>query len=220
MSTNQTKNLKLHSWAPLDRFTREEFNDNWAGIDAAWGDLDGRVLAEVEAHSATAAALATETAERKAADTTLQKNIDAKAAASSLTTETSERKAADTTETNARVAADNALGSRVSTLETQIKTKAVVTLGSYKGNGASGTNSSQDINLGFRPKAVFVRATEDEYSGNHFMRCGFTVSGYATKYGGYTDLAITDTGFTAYNVSSMNLQLNRNDLTYVYVALS
>ena len=78
MSTNQTKNLKLHSWAPTDRFTREEFNANWAGIDAAWGELDGRILADVEALSAEAAT-------RKTNDDALQTKINAKADASALT---------------------------------------------------------------------------------------------------------------------------------------
>lgn len=40
MSTNKTKHLELHSWAPLDPFTREEFNDNFTRIDTAVEQCD------------------------------------------------------------------------------------------------------------------------------------------------------------------------------------
>ena len=35
MSTNQTENYQLHVWEPSDDFLREEFNENFAALDAA-----------------------------------------------------------------------------------------------------------------------------------------------------------------------------------------
>ena len=39
MSTNKTPNLQLHAWEPTDAFSRAEFNDNFAALDAAAGEL-------------------------------------------------------------------------------------------------------------------------------------------------------------------------------------
>ena len=137
MSTNKTQNLNLHSWAPLDRFTREEFNQNWAGIDAAWGDLDGRLLSEIEA-------LAKETAAREKADAALQTVLDAKATTAALNAEIADRKnaissltttvnakattAALNTETSARQTADTALDKRVTALENTVGPKLIKTV--------------------------------------------------------------------------------------------
>ena len=35
MSTNKTENYQLHRWEPEDDFLRQEFNENFAAIDAA-----------------------------------------------------------------------------------------------------------------------------------------------------------------------------------------
>jgi hypothetical protein len=39
MSTNKTKNYQLHTWEPGDDFLREEFNANFAALDAALAGL-------------------------------------------------------------------------------------------------------------------------------------------------------------------------------------
>ena len=44
MSTNKTENLNLHSWEASDPVKRTEFNENWAAIDAAVGELRGTVV--------------------------------------------------------------------------------------------------------------------------------------------------------------------------------
>ena len=212
MSTNQTKNLHLHSWDPLDRFTREEFNDNWNGIDAAWGDLEGRLLADVEA-------LATETAERKTADATLQKNIDAEAAArksaddalqtninakantTALTTETSERKAAD------------------AALQAMFEGRPKMVIGTYVGKVASGSASGTAIQLGFRPKVLFVRALDAYSSVPKECRFAMAVDGYATKFSAAADIAIGDTSFTAYTHPS-GPHFCDSGVTYLYVAFA
>lgn len=61
MSTNKTTNLGLHSWVREDPFKMDEFNENFDKIDQAVGE-NTAALAE----KATQAALAAETAARKA----------------------------------------------------------------------------------------------------------------------------------------------------------
>jgi len=39
MSTNKTANYNLHSWVPGDDFLRAEFNENFALIDGALGEM-------------------------------------------------------------------------------------------------------------------------------------------------------------------------------------
>lgn len=39
MSSNKTKNLGLHSWVRSDRFSMDEFNENFDKIDHAIGAL-------------------------------------------------------------------------------------------------------------------------------------------------------------------------------------
>ena len=45
MSTNKTSNLNLHSWVAEDAFKRAEFNENFAAIDAAVGELRDSIIA-------------------------------------------------------------------------------------------------------------------------------------------------------------------------------
>ena len=228
MSTNQTKNLKLHSWAPLDRFTREEFNDNWAGIDAAWGELDGRILAGDEALSA-------ETAARKTADTALQKNIDAEAATRKTNDDALQTKinakadaSALTTETNTRASADTALGNRATSLETRATAlekrattletgRALIAIGAYTGNGRTDETNSQEVTVGFKPKAVFVRP-KDEYMPDGVRRMTFATQAKSAIYFGHDLLTLTDTGFIAWN-SKNGCQLNAGTMEYYYIAL-
>ena len=210
MSTNQTKNLKLHSWAPLDRFTREEFNDNWAGIDAAWGELDGRILADVEALSAEAANrtsadttlqknIDAEATARKAADNTLQTNINAKAAATALTTETNERKAAD------------------AALQAMFEGRPKMIIGTYNGTTTPGASSTNRVEIGFRPKVLFVRALDAYSSDLKQNRFAMAVDGYTTKYNGANDIAINDTYFVASSQAN-GPRFDDKGTTYVYVA--
>lgn len=225
MSTNQTKNLKLHSWAPLDRFTREEFNDNWAGIDAAWGELDGRILAGDEALSA-------ETAARKTTDTTLQKNIDAEAATRKTNDDALQTKinakadaSALTTETNTRASQDTALGNRITavekratTLESGMTERLRYVFGKYTGNGDGTKASQQDIKLNFKPKVVFVHSGEEYAASQTAKRHAFALEGRSTGFNSGNLLMLNDTGFTAYT-SSSGSQLNVGGVTYTYLAL-
>ena len=238
MSTNQTKNLKLHSWAPLDRFTREEFNDNWAGIDAAWGDLDGRILADVEALSAEAAtrkaaddaeaatrktnddaeaatrksADDAEAATRKTNDETLQKNIN---------TETATRASADTALANRATALETRatkLETRAATLETQMVQRPVMVSGSYTGKGESGSFAVQQIELGFQPKAVFVRAKDDKVTSFNEKRSSFAIEEAAHFSVGAT-VTFNSTGFSVYN-NPYGSHLNETGVQYFYLALA
>ena len=56
MSTNKTEHLNLHAWEPFDPFTRGEFNENFALIDAAVGkNSEGLAAALSELRDADAA---------------------------------------------------------------------------------------------------------------------------------------------------------------------
>lgn len=196
MSTNKTTNLHLHSWAPTDRFTREEFNENWAGIDAAWGDLDGRLLSEVEA--------------RSAAVSSVQTALNAKAATSALTTETNARKTADTAEATARANADAAL-------QTAIDEKTRVVVGTYAGNGSA----TRTINLGFAPKVVFVRAIDDYIGVNSYEIRSMAIAGTDALYSTATVLSLTSTGFTVRtHTTGSGAALNNSNISYMYAAFA
>lgn len=56
MSTNKTTNYNLHAWVPEDDFLRSEFNDNFAGIDAALKSLSDSIAAEAAAREAAVSA--------------------------------------------------------------------------------------------------------------------------------------------------------------------
>ena len=185
MSTNKTKNLKLHSWEPTDRFTREEFNDNWAGIDAAWGQLDGRILAEVEARSAEAAS-------RAAADTTLQKNIDAEA---------TNRKNADTA------------------IQAMFEGRPKMVVGTYVGSISPGASAERTIEIGFRPKVLFIRALDTYSSALTQCRFAMAVDGYNTKVKVVSDIRIYDTYFTV-QTHPNGPRLHESGVTYLYVAFA
>lgn len=69
MSSNKTEHLNLHAWEPMDQFVREEFNENFAHIDAQ----AGRDREEITAAQATAdTASATASAALSLAETALQ----------------------------------------------------------------------------------------------------------------------------------------------------
>lgn len=185
MSSKQTNHLKLHSWNPTDRFTRTEFNENFEAIDAAWEKLDSRVAAE--------------TADRKAADNTLQTNINAKADATALAAETTNRTNAD------------------NNLQTQINQRPTVTVSTYTGTCPSGVTQGQFIRLGFRPKVVYVRALNNVNDGKTNSAMG--VDGYQTKYKGAPEVTIADEGFGV-TTSTGDFHLNDKGVEYFYVVLA
>ena len=95
-----------------------------------------------------------------------------------------------------------------------------VVTGTYTGNG----KPSQNINLGFKPKIVFVRANDFLYlesSGGNYSLISFfeyAISGGSSMYGG--NLKITSTGFTAYiGTEDSDSRLNMSSTKYNYFAI-
>ena len=95
--------------------------------------------------------------------------------------------------------------------------------GTYRGTTASGTNGSQKITLGFRPRAVLVCPSNGglvlSISGVMYTYSGLVLDGQTASF-----LQIDDTGFTACNASqtgeaSVRHNLNDIKLTFFYIAL-
>ena len=178
MSTNKTPNLKLHSWLPLDPFSREEINDNFAGLDTAWGDLEGRLLTEAETRANAVAAEATA------------------------------RQTADSTEATTRANADSALRTDLTAAQNNIKSlqtavakcgNCQIVYGTYKG-----TSSAQTLNFTGKPLCVIVRITgeSDQYhlfalNGVTSTYTSFSGTRTATLSWGAKSLTIGTSDFTA-----------------------
>ena len=98
--------------------------------------------------------------------------------------------------------------------------KVELVFGTYTGNDAD----EQSINLGFQPKAVFVRSKEflflSSSGGNQYLRSYFeyAISGMSKSTG--SNLRITDTGFTAYiGYDDFDSRLNSLNKVYSYFAI-
>ena len=98
--------------------------------------------------------------------------------------------------------------------------KVELVFGTYTGNEAD----EQSINLGFQPKAVFVRSKEflflSSSGGNYYLRSYFeyAISGMSKSTG--SSLRITDTGFTAYiGYDDFGSRLNSLNKVYSYFAI-
>ena len=148
MSTNKTPNLNLHSWEPLDRFTRTEFNDNFDAIDKAAAE-----------HTAD-----------------------------------------------------------IAELQTQMTERPKMVIGSYIGDCPTNTSREQQINLGFRPKVVFVRAKNNRTNGT-LIYSTMSVDGYGGMLQGSPEVSINDQGFLARSYTSI-VRLNELNMEYIYVALT
>ncbi len=106
-------------------------------------------------------------------------------------------------------------------IDTELGEKSGIVFGTYSGNG----NDSQEISLGFSPKAVLVV----ESSG----LMGNTGGEWPIIYGGLalrempvstgrdkTALMLTDTGFTVYNHADFGyIRTNTADRVYGYLAV-
>lgn len=146
----------------------------------------------------------------------LAEEIDAKATQTALAAEVESLEAADA-----------ALQAAHSTLATATANKCSVYCGSYDGNG----NASQEITLGFRPKAVLLLKQDDNlvYLGNNsgnYCYGGLFFDGGPLIFD-FSDLNITcaevtDNGFKVYqhsNTQYTGSSTNENYATYIYMAL-
>ena len=128
---------------------------------------------------------------------------------------------AATTEASARASADSNLQNQINTHTAQIATKCELYTGTYTGNGAS----TQNINLGFHPKAVIIM-----YEG--FLLESMFNTGDKNAYGGIAieewnnaGIMLTSNGFqvrerTTYDPDSSidSFRVNTSGNTYVYLA--
>ena len=148
----------------------------------------------------------------------LQDEIDAKATQTALAAEVDTLEAADSAEAAARQSADNALSTRVSSLESAVPQKCQVYVGTYTGNDAE----SRVISLGVRPKAVLVLYRGISMSSSSYSYGGLATSGRPVTVGPVTDTSrynvveIVSNGFRVYkgDMAGSNIQ----DTVYVYIA--
>ena len=132
---------------------------------------------------------------------------------------------AATTEANTRASADTNLQNQINTPTSQIASlsanKCEIYTGQYTGNGAA----TQDINLGFQPKAVLVM-----YMG-FVLEYGFensrkqSMGGMATPNWDNAGIKLTSTGFQVQHDTTQNpetgmdrVEVNLSGFTYVYLA--
>ena len=146
----------------------------------------------------------------------LQDEFDAKATQTALAAEAA-----------AREAANDALQTANSALTTVVASKCAVYCGSYDGNG----NASQDINLGFRPKAVLLLQQDNNlvYLGNNsgnycygglFFDGGPLIFDFSNL--NITCGEVTDNGFKVYqhtDIQYTGSATNQKNCTYIYMAL-
>ncbi len=141
----------------------------------------------------------------------------------------------DFNEDNAKIdAALSALTGRVSSAESSLAGKAnqsslnsvsasvpKVKAGTYTGNGAA----SQDVWVGFTPKAVLVLPSNCDlgrFSGLPIYFTALAVAGRdAVAPGSLRALSVTSGGFRAFEAqdSTYTVSLNSSGLTYCYIAL-
>ncbi len=170
MST-KTSNYQLHQWEPSDQFLREDFNTDFAKIDAGIKhayDHAGQVESNL-------------TAQLTSTRNTLNTAIGKKADQTALTAlqSTVNKKADKTT---------------VTALQNQMPVKLEIgAWGSYTGAG----NNQREINVGFRPKVVFMETNEGRCFDNAGTWGGWFTDEHPLQTSGTTNIitAITDTGF-------------------------
>ena len=164
-----------------------------------------------------------DTIDKEMLSTELAAELDAKATQAAL----AEVSADVTAEAAAREDADAALQTAQNSLTATIADKCSVYCGSYDGNG----NASQDINLGFRPKAVLLLQQDNNlvYLGNasgNYCYGGLFFDGRPLIFD-FSNLNIicgevTDTGFKVYqhtDIQYTGSATNEKNCTYIYMAL-
>lgn len=118
----------------------------------------------------------------------------------------------------------NKMGQGIADAHTLISEKIVT--GTYTGNVAEGTAGSQNINLGFRPKAVFISASDRGFVINSGtsdkIYSAFALDGSPHSFypgdATYILLEITATGFKASSGENTIQLLNSSGKVYNYIA--
>lgn len=173
MSSGKTTNLNLHAWEPEDRFMREEFNENFAAIDANAGNTRKELEAQIAAAAATAASAAEEA--KNAANTAQSAaNAAASAASGAQSTAESALQAASSAQSTASSAQQTA-----SSAQNTASAAPRLALGSYSGTGEifMDASSAKTIELGFEAKVVWLATDGDSSSMDQSEYFGVIGSG-------------------------------------------
>lgn len=109
-------------------------------------------------------------------------------------------------------------------MDAELAQKVNLLFGTYTGNAAdSKTSYTQQIELGFRPKAVIVLGIDIGMASNYF----YNYTALATQEQGFSRiLTVNDTGFTAgqyYSNTSGTMQypnMNEKNRSYLYLVFS
>lgn len=93
--------------------------------------------------------------------------------------------------------------------------------GMYAGNDAE----TQNIDLGFQPKAVLVVSSDGRtayQTGSYPVICGgLALPGKPIISGGHTAMELTDTGFAVHKISGNGyIRINNNDIVGYYIAFA
>jgi len=167
MST-KTSNYQLHQWEPNDQFLREDFNADFAKIDAGIKNAYDHA-GEVESNLS---------AQLTSAKNVLNTAIGKKADQTALTA------LQNTVNTKATTAALNSL-------QTVVAGKCEVVVGKYAGNDVYPRN----FNLGFQPKAVFLFIDNGTTYDVGDCYGGLFAPGLPLTYEKYVRAEVTATGF-------------------------
>ena len=110
----------------------------------------------------------------------------------------------------------NTLDSYIDNVSSSITTNTnkIVNYGTYTGNGAS----SKTINLGFKPKAVFVIQEGTLMMIANRVFGSLALSSRSAVRLGVTTMSITSNGFTVYQNNSEDVYMNDNNSDYLYIA--
>ncbi len=189
MST-KTSNYQLHQWEPNDQFLREDFNTDFAKIDAGIkhaydhaGEVESNLTAQL-------------TSTRNTLNTAIGKKADQTALTALQTT----------VNTKATTAALNAL-------QTVVSGKTEVVLGTYTGNEAA----TQAINVGFQPRVVFLMTADGLTYLSGSVYGGLFGPGLPLKNrGGDVSATVTATGFSVVG-GNTNHHVNQNFTVYHYL---
>ena len=120
-------------------------------------------------------------------------------------------------EQTAREEADTALSARVSTVEAALPEKCEVYFGTYRGNG----EPTQDITLGFTPKAVIVAGEDGAMFTSYIAYGGIAFADHQCISHGESVVTIIENGFRVYVTritSSSSINSNQGNMSFFFIA--
>ena len=116
-------------------------------------------------------------------------------------------------ETTARESADDALDARVDALETEMPVKVQMYVEGYVGTGAA----SQDVVIGWKPKAVLIMQNARYIMVGNIVTGGLLLENKPIRLEGEICAELTNSGFKVYQDG--NIQMNTSGVIYYFLAL-